>query len=124
MSCAAAAATLDVIEREDLLANADAVGSYFRRSLSKLMDRHHPIGDVRGAGLFLGIEVVSDRSGKVADPNLAQAVVNGLRERRILVSTTGLHGNVVKIRPPLVWQEEHVDLFVTELDGVLDRLHA
>ena len=124
VSCAAAAATLDVIEREDLLANADAVGSYFRRSLSKLMDRHHPIGDVRGAGLFLGIEVVSDRSGKVADPNLAQAVVNGLRERRILVSTTGLHGNVVKIRPPLVWQEEHVDLFVTELDGVLDRLHA
>jgi 4-aminobutyrate aminotransferase-like enzyme len=75
---------------------------------------------VRAAGLFIGLELVSDRNGKTADAELAQRIVNGLREKRMLVSTTGLFGNVLKIRPPLIWQQEHVDMFVEALDALLD----
>lgn len=122
VSCAAAAATLDVIEQEGLLVNADTVGTYFRQRLEALMARHECIGDVRGAGLFLGLDLVSDRGGKLADAPLANRVVNGLREKRILISTTGIHGNVLKIRPPLIWQREHVDMFVDALDTLLSDL--
>ena len=122
VSCAAAAATLDVIEQECLLVNADTVGTYFRQRLEALMARHECIGDVRGAGLFLGLELVSDRGDKLADASLANRVVNGLREKRILISTTGIHGNVLKIRPPLIWQREHVDMFVDALDTLLSDL--
>lgn len=122
VSCAAAAATLDVIEQEGLLVNADTVGTYFRQRLEALMARHECIGDVRGAGLFLGLDLVSDRGGKLADAPLANRVVNGLREKRILISTTGIHGNVLKIRPPLIWQWEHVDMFVDALDTLLSDL--
>ena len=124
VSCAAAAATLDVIEQEGLLANADRVGAYFREGLQALMARHEVIGDVRGAGLFLGLELVSDRQEKAADAALASGVVNGLREKRILISTTGIHGNVLKIRPPLVWQPEHADMFVDALDTLLNEMAA
>ena len=72
VACAAAAATLDVIEREGLLANAEAVGSYFKGRLERLMLSHEAIGEVRGAGLFIGIELVGDRQQKVADATLAQ----------------------------------------------------
>lgn len=124
VSCAAASATLDVIEQEGLLANAEKVGAAFRHGLKGLMSRHASIGDVRGAGLFVGVELISDTTGKVADAELAHCIVNGLRERRILISTTGIHGNVLKIRPPLVWQQAHVDTFVDALDAVLAQLAA
>ncbi|MBP9157925.1 MAG: aminotransferase class III-fold pyridoxal phosphate-dependent enzyme [Sphingobium sp.] len=124
VSCAAAAATLDVIEQEGLLANADRVGARFLESLQALGARHEAIGDVRGAGLFLGVELVSDRPGKIPDANLAQKIVNGMREKQILISTTGIHGNVLKIRPTLIWQQDHVDMFVDALDSLLGDLHA
>lgn len=124
VSCAAAAATLDVIERECLLANASSVGSYFKNALEDLMTRHPCIGDVRGSGLFIGLELVSDRVGKTPDAPLAQKIVNGLREKRILISTTGIYGNVLKIRPPLIWQKEHADLFVDALDTLLRDIVA
>ncbi len=122
VSCAAAAATLDVIEQEGLPANADKVGAYFRQRLQTLMTRHDCIGDVRGAGLFLGLELVSARDGKIPNATLASRVVNGMRDKRILISTTGIHGNVLKIRPPLIWQQEHVDMFVDSLDSLLKDL--
>jgi len=122
VSCAAAAATLDVIEQEGLLAQAELVGAAFRERLQGLMARHAAIGDVRGAGLFIGLELVSDRGAKTPDAALAQRVTNGLRERRVLISTTGISGNVLKIRPPLVWRDEHVELFVDSLDAVLGEL--
>lgn len=124
VSCAAAAATLDVIEQEGLMANAASVGAYFRGALENLMARHQSIGEVRGAGLFLGVELVSDRARKSADAQLAQKLVNGLREKQILISTTGIHGNVLKIRPPLIWQKEHADMFVDALDALLSDLKA
>lgn len=122
VSCAAAAATLDVIEQDGLLANAEAVGLYFRDRLEELSARHLCIGDVRGAGLFTGVELVSDRQNKTADANLASACVNGLRQKHILISTTGVFGNVLKIRPPLVWKTEHAELFLESLDAVLSEI--
>lgn len=122
VSCAAATATLDVIEQEGLLANAANIGAYFQHGLANLMTRHQSIGDVRGAGLFLGVELVSDRAGKTPDAHLAQKLVNGLREKQILISTTGIYGNVLKIRPPLIWQREHADMFVDALDTLLSEL--
>ena len=86
------------------------------------MTRHDCIGDVRGAGLFLGLELVSARDGKIPNATLASRVVNGMRDKRILISTTGIHGNVLKIRPPLIWQQEHVDMFVDSLDSLLQDL--
>lgn len=124
MSCAAAAATLDVIEREGLLANAERVGDYFLGALTALMAHHECIGDVRGAGLFIGVELVSDRATRRADAALAGHLTNGLRERGILISTTGLSGNVLKVRPPLIGQREHADLFVATLDDLLRARRA
>ena len=85
---------------------------------------HPVIGDVRGSGLYLGVELVRDRDSKEPDPAAATAVVNGLRERRVLISATSEHGNVLKIRPPLVFTEADAGRLLTELDAVLASLPA
>jgi 4-aminobutyrate aminotransferase-like enzyme len=116
---AAAQVTLDVIRDEDLLASSGRVGAFLRGELAALADRYEPVGDVRGAGLYVGIELVRDRASRTPDPAAATAVVNGLRERRVLISATGEHGNVLKIRPPLVFSEADAGRLLTELDAVL-----
>jgi 4-aminobutyrate aminotransferase-like enzyme len=122
VAMAAGMAVLDVIEREDLVANAQRVGQYLRSGLRELATRHALIGDVRGAGLFVGVELVTDRTLK--SPATAQTVriVNGLRERGVLLSSTGEHANTLKIRPPLVFSEANADLLVGTLDEVLNAL--
>lgn len=122
VAVAAARATFSVIEDEDLLGNSERVGRYLREQLATLARSHEVIGDVRGSGLYVGVEIVGDRETKEPDQAAAAAAVNGLRDRRVLISATGLHGNVLKIRPPLVFQETHVDRLVTELDTVLRSL--
>jgi 4-aminobutyrate aminotransferase-like enzyme len=119
VACAAALAVLDVIEDEDLAANAGETGSYLRKGLEHLARRHPVIGDVRGAGLLIGAELVADRHARVPDAGRAAAVAAGLRERGILVGTTGPAGNVLKVRPPLVFRPEHADLLLQALDEVL-----
>jgi 4-aminobutyrate aminotransferase-like enzyme len=122
VAMAAGMAVLDVIEREDLVANAQRVGQYLRSGLRELATRHALIGDVRGAGLFVGVELVTDRTLK--SPATAQTVriVNGLRERGVLLSSTGEHANTLKIRPPLVFSQANADLLVGTLDEVLNAL--
>ncbi len=115
----AARATLDVIEDEGLVAHSERVGRYLREQLSAVTATDERVGDVRGSGLYAGVEIVDDRSSREPDRATATAVVNGLRDRRVLVSATGRHGNVLKIRPPLVFRETHVDRLVEELDAVL-----
>ena len=119
VAVAAAQATLDVIQNEGLLANANSVGSYIRKGLATLAQRHEVIGDVRGAGLYIGVEMVKDRSTKEPNAETALAVVNGLRERRVLISATGFHSNILKIRPPLVFTKKHADRLLEELDAEL-----
>ena len=122
VSAAAGLAVLDVVRDEQLVDNAQRVGAYLRSKLLELKDRHEVIGDVRGAGFFIGVELVLDRGGKSPATREASRVVNALRDRQVLSSTTGERANILKIRPPLVFGLEHADLFVDTLDDVLHTL--
>ncbi|PZP91466.1 MAG: aspartate aminotransferase family protein [Variovorax paradoxus] len=122
VSMAAASAVLDVIQQNDLQANALHVGNYLREKLAALGQRHAIVGEARGAGLFVGLELVADRATRAPATAQAAKVVNGLRRRQVLLSATGPDANVLKIRPPLVFQREHADLLVERLDEVLGTL--
>jgi 4-aminobutyrate aminotransferase-like enzyme/Ser/Thr protein kinase RdoA (MazF antagonist) len=119
VACAAGLAVLDVLERERLQERALRVGNYWIAGLKKLQERHALIGDVRGSGLFLGIDLVRDRATREPATEEADYVVNRLRERGILAGTDGPHHNVLKLRPPLIFSEADADLFVETLDAVL-----
>jgi 4-aminobutyrate aminotransferase-like enzyme len=119
VSIAAAAAVLDVIENEQLLANAAEVGATLRSELLRITEDDPRIGDIRGAGLYIGVEVVSDRDAKTPDRATARRLVNALRERHVLISVCGHDGHVLKIRPPLVFSMADVDWFTTEFAAAL-----
>lgn len=119
VAAAAANAVLDVIERDDLIQHAHRVGAHLITQLRDLAARHPAIGDVRGVGLFIGVDLVQDRSTREPDRELATRLVNALRQRKILLSASGPGGNVLKIRPPLAFQTEHADLLITALDEIL-----
>ncbi len=108
---------LEVIEDEALMANALAVGRLLQDGLRSLAGRYEAIGDVRGAGLFVGVELVRDRAARTPDGAFTAKVVNALRQRRILLSASGPHANVLKIRPPLVFRPEHAAQFLDGLEG-------
>ena len=119
VSCAVGMAVLDVIENEGLVANAAAVGAHLMAGLKELAGRHALIGDVRGAGLFVGAELVTDRDSRAPATAETAALVNGLRDKRVLISAAGPAANVLKIRPPLVFSRDNADLFLTAVDEVL-----
>ncbi|MDR8728041.1 aspartate aminotransferase family protein [Burkholderia pseudomultivorans] len=122
VSCAAASATLDVIEQDGLQANAARIGAYLRQGFRTLARKHALIGDVRGDGLFLGVELVRDRTTKTAADDEAQRVVDLMREHGVLISSTGIRGNVLKIRPLLPFTQAHADLLLGAADTALDAL--
>ena len=119
VSCAAANAVLNVIERDKLVANAREVGAYLKAELKGLAQRHEAIGNVRGAGLFVGVEIVSDRAEKTPDAGTTTRLVNGLRRKRVLISAAGPNANVLKVRPPIVFSRSNVDHFIEALDEIL-----
>jgi 4-aminobutyrate aminotransferase-like enzyme len=119
VSVAAGQAVLDVIENEDLIANAQKVGDVIMNGAKALSQRYGCIGDVRGAGLFVGIELVSNQEQKTPDANLTLYVVNALRDRHILISASGPHANILKIRPPLPFSAGNADQLLSTLDAVL-----
>lgn len=119
VSMAAASAVLDVLTQENLQRNAHEVGQYLRDRLTALRARHPQVGEVRGAGLFIGVELVTDRVTGSPATDLAAKVVNALRQRQVLLSATGPQAHVLKIRPPLVFQRAHADWLVERLDDVL-----
>jgi 4-aminobutyrate aminotransferase-like enzyme len=122
VSCAVGLAVLDVIEEESLREHARDVGDHFREGLSSLGEKHALVGDVRGMGLFLGVELVRDRES--LEPATAEAadVINDMKERGILLSTDGPFENVLKIKPPMVFTRDDADRVVTELDSVLSAV--
>ena len=122
VSCAAANAVLDVIEQDGLQARAAQLGSHFKAGLTSLRHRHAIIGDVRGNGLFLGIELVRDRDAKVAAQTEATALVNAMRQRGVLLSMDGPLHNVIKIKPPMVLDEADIDMTLRLLDDELGVL--
>ena len=101
VACSAALAVLDVLEEENLVANAAAVGESLRSQLHSLADRHDAIGDVRGRGLMTAVELVHDRVTREPAGEMATRVKDEMAEHGVLIGTTGRHGNVLKIRPPL-----------------------
>ncbi len=122
VAIAAAQATLNVIRDEGLMESAARIGKTIRDGLTELARRHRQIGNVRGTGLYIGVELVKDRDTKEPDSASALAVVNGLRERRVLISATGYNANTLKIRPPLVFSESDASRLLTELDVVFKGL--
>jgi 4-aminobutyrate aminotransferase-like enzyme/Ser/Thr protein kinase RdoA (MazF antagonist) len=122
VACAAALAVLDVIDEEGLIANAAKVGGWLRGAIADLAARHPVIADVRGRGLMIGCELVSDAQTRQPARDLAARVKDGMRERGVLIGTTGRAGNTLKIRPPLSIRRDEAKLIVTTLDEVLGEL--
>jgi 4-aminobutyrate aminotransferase-like enzyme/aminoglycoside phosphotransferase len=121
VSCAAALAVLDEIKERDLLTHAVDVGEYLNDGLRELAVEYELVGEIRQQGLMVGVELVKDR--KTGEPASSEttAVVNGLRQRRILIGSTGTDGNVLKIRPPLVFGRDHADRLLGALDDVFSE---
>ncbi|MGI9220713.1 MAG: aminotransferase class III-fold pyridoxal phosphate-dependent enzyme [Woeseiaceae bacterium] len=124
VSCAAALAVLDVLEDEDLQANAAKQGRHMVDGLERLAQRHELIGDIRGNGLFIAVEFVADRAERSPATEMTARVVNGLRERGVLVGSIGPDNNIVKLRPPMVLQEADADLMLETLDETLAAVTA
>ena len=118
VSCAIGKAVLEVIEEENLQENAKEVGDYYQALLEGLKSRFNVIGDVRGSGLFIGVEIVKENSN---EPNtaLAQHIKNELRNANILISTDGPFDNVLKSKPPLCFSKENAKEVVDCLERVL-----
>ncbi len=122
VAVAAASAVLDVIEDEALVENARVIGAYLKQGFQALAETHACLGDIRGAGLFLGVEIVSDPARKTPDAATATRIINGLRDERVLISGCGKWANILKIRPPIVFTRENADELIQKLDLVLRRL--
>jgi 4-aminobutyrate aminotransferase-like enzyme len=122
VSCAAGMAVLDVLEREGLRENARLVGAHFKQGLRKLAERHDLIGDVRGRGLLIGLELVHDRKSLEPAPTETKRVVNRMRDLGVLTASEGPHGNVLKLRPPICFTREQADMTVAAIDRALSEL--
>ena len=124
LQAAVGMAVLDVIEEQELVARAGELGDYMRGALRGMQAFCEPMADVRGRGLFIGLEWVSDGEAKTADPAGADVVTNRLKEKGFLLSRAGTFGNVLKLRPPLVFQREHADLFLSAFEETLREMQS
>lgn len=121
VSCAVGLAVLDIIREERLQENALSVGYHLKTELRRLKAKHLLIGDVRGEGLFLGVELVRDRQTRQPAPDHAEYIANRLREEGILISTDGPFHNVLKIKPPLAFTRANADLLAETLDALFSE---
>ena len=122
VSCAAGMAVLDVIERDDLINKSNRIGDYFRAQLQQLAEYQPLIGDVRGRGMLIGLEFVTDRETR--NPATAQTadLLEIMKECHVLIGSEGPFGNILKMRPSLAWNESEVDIFIRALDKSLSTL--
>ncbi len=121
VACAAGLAVLDVVQDENLQENALKAGAQWIAKLRALQERFSILGDVRGSGMFLGIDLVNSRETRAAATEQAGYIVNRLRELGILAGTDGPHHNVIKLRPPLIFSTEDANLFTETLAGILEE---
>lgn len=122
VTCAAALATIRVMEENDLPRNARIVGDHLRAKLEELKDKYSVIGDVRGMGLMQAIECVKDRETKEPDPQSVARVFEETRRRGVLIGKGGLYGNVIRIGPPLIATKADIDQLAAALDGAFGSL--
>ena len=116
LQAAAGMAVIDVIEDEGLAGNVETVGKYLQDELRNMQDSCEQMADVRGHGLFIGMECVVDSASNEPNAQGASEVVNQLRDKGFLIGNAGPLGNILKIRPPLVFQQEHADAFLTAFE--------
>ncbi|MEC8839138.1 MAG: aminotransferase class III-fold pyridoxal phosphate-dependent enzyme [Candidatus Neomarinimicrobiota bacterium] len=119
VSCAVGRTVLEIIEKEKLQKNAYLIGKYLIKELNDLKMRHNLIGDVRGRGLFLGIELIRDHEKMIPASSEADQIVNDMKDRGILISTDGPDHNVIKIKPPMVFTKDNADQLLDTLDQLL-----
>jgi 4-aminobutyrate aminotransferase-like enzyme len=119
VSCAAGLAVLDVLETEGLRTQAARTGAHLQAGIRELSKEYPVIGDVRGEGLFLGVELLSDQGSP--DTLAAQFLKNGLRNAHILIGTDGPFNNVLKIKPPLPFNQENSDELMREMARILSK---
>jgi len=122
VSCAIGLAVLDVIRDEELQQNAADTGEYLKNDLTQLQATYHLIGEVRGSGLFLGIEFVRQRDSLEPADIEASQIVELMKARGILLSTDGPFHNVIKIKPPIVFSRRDADFLISNLNDVLAEL--
>ena len=122
LQAAVGMAVLDEIEQRDLRSSVTEVGAHLKRELQKRAAHCDFIGDVRGRGLFIAVEMVSNGLTKKPDPDRADTIANRLKEKGILVSTDGKFDNLLKIRPPLIFSFEHAAQFLTAFDETLEEI--
>ncbi|MEE2776078.1 MAG: aminotransferase class III-fold pyridoxal phosphate-dependent enzyme [Acidobacteriota bacterium] len=124
LQAAAGSAVLDVIESEGLEDHVADVGAYLRRELARRCEGEQRLAEVRGHGLFIGIECVEDPDSREPCRELAVSCVNQLKDRGFLTSNAGAHGSVIKLRPPLVFPRDQADAFLDAFDDVIDSIKA
>ncbi len=122
VSCAVGMAVLEVIEQENLVENAKQVGDYLKQGLAKLAEKYELIGDVRGRGLFFGVELVKDRNTKSPATEQAELLINSMKDEGVLISRIGMHDNILKMRPPLCFSRDNADLLLSTLDHCFAKL--
>lgn len=119
VSCAAGLAVIDVIEQEGLQENARIVGEYLTSGLRALAEKHTAIGDIRGTGLFIAVELVKDKESREPATAFTADVVNGLKDRGVLSGAIGPDANILKLRPPMVFSRDDADYMLPILDEAL-----
>ena len=117
-------AVLDVIEEEGLLGNVNSVGDYLKGKVEGFTDKYDMVGDVRGLGLFIAIECIQGNGSSEPNKELAIEFVEKMKQKGFLISNAGQFRNVLKIRPPLVFQKEHADSLCEILEETLDEVHT
>jgi 4-aminobutyrate aminotransferase-like enzyme/Ser/Thr protein kinase RdoA (MazF antagonist) len=122
VSCAIGQAVLDVLDEEKLPENAEEVGGYLLKLLKVLVKKYEFCGDARGEGLFLGLELVEDKSSKKPNTKLASFVQNKLKEKNIMVGTDGPFVNVIKVKPPICFTMENAEELATHIEQILKKL--
>lgn len=120
VSATAALATINVIEKYQLVNKSKDLGSYLKNKLLEIKDKRRLIGDVRGKGLMLGIELVKDDKSPAIEE--IDTILEGLKDRGILAGKTGVSRNVLTFQPPLVITRDDIDRVVETLDGILSGL--
>jgi len=122
VSCTAALAVMDVVVKDKLMENALDVGSYLLQQLNIVKSKHQIIGDVRGSGMFAGVELVKSRDTREPATEQAERVLYGMKKEHVIMSVDGPDCNVLKFKPPMCFSRENVDKLASALDKVLSAL--
>ena len=115
LQAAVGGTVIDIIQDEGLIENAEKIGGYLKAELLKIKDDFDYLGDIRGPGLFIGLDIVDNKEDKNPDREKAIEIVEILKGKGVLISNAGQYRNVLKLRPPLVFDSSHADLLLNEL---------